>query len=66
MFPQLENQFEQVRQAIRLGSPIKTPRMTLEDQGELHYADVMVYPLMADRRQRRGDPGRRCDRPGPH
>jgi PAS domain S-box-containing protein len=48
LFPQLESQFEQVRQAIRLGSPIKTPRMTLEDQGELHYADVMVYPLIAD------------------
>ncbi len=48
MFPQLESQFEQVREAIRLGSPIKTPRMTLEDQGELHYADVMVYPLIAN------------------
>jgi len=48
LFPQLESQFEQVRQAIRLGQPIKTPRMTLEVQGELHYADVMVYPLMAD------------------
>ncbi len=48
LFPQLENQFEQVRQAIRLGRPIKTPRMTLDTQGELHYADVMVYPLMAD------------------
>ncbi|MFO1422192.1 MAG: PAS domain S-box protein [Candidatus Competibacteraceae bacterium] len=48
VFPQLEGQFEQVRQAIRLGRPIKTPRMTLDIQGELHYADVMVYPLMAD------------------
>lgn len=48
LFPQLESQFEQIRQAIRLGHPIKTPRMTLEDQGELHYADVMVYPLTAD------------------
>jgi PAS domain S-box-containing protein len=48
LFPQLESQFEQVRQAIRLGRPIKTPRMTLDVQGELHYADVMVYPLMAD------------------
>ena len=48
LFPQLESQFEQVREAIRLGSPIKTPRMTLEDHGELHYADVMVYPLIAD------------------
>ncbi len=48
VFPQLEGQFEQVRQAIRLGQPIKTPRMTLEVQSELHYADVMVYPLMAD------------------
>jgi PAS domain S-box-containing protein len=48
LFPQLESQFEQVRQAIHIGRPIKTPRMTLEVQGELHYADVMVYPLMAD------------------
>ena len=48
VFPQLESQFEQVRQAIRHGHPIKTPRMTLEVEGELHYADVMVYPLMAD------------------
>ncbi|HRF42925.1 MAG TPA: PAS domain S-box protein [Candidatus Competibacteraceae bacterium] len=48
LFPQLESQFEQIRQAIHLGHPIKTPRMTLEDQGEMHYADVMVYPLIAD------------------
>jgi PAS domain S-box-containing protein len=48
VFPQLEGQFEQVRQAIRLGQPIKTPRMTLEVDSELHYADVMVYPLIAD------------------
>ena len=48
VFPYLESQFEPVRQAIRLGRPIKTPRMTLDVQGELHYADVMVYPLMAD------------------
>ncbi|MBK7541533.1 MAG: PAS domain S-box protein [Candidatus Competibacter sp.] len=48
VFPQLQSQFEQVRQAIRDGHPIKTPRMTLEVDGELHYADVMVYPLMAD------------------
>lgn len=48
LFPQLERQFEQVRQAIRLGQPIKTPRMTLDVQGELHYADIMVYPLMAE------------------
>jgi PAS domain S-box-containing protein len=48
VFPQLEGQFEQVRQAIRLGRTIKTPRMTLDAQGELHYADVMVYPLMAE------------------
>ena len=48
VFPHLESQFEQVRQAIRLGRPIKTPRMTVDIQGELHYADIMVYPLMAD------------------
>lgn len=48
LFPHLDGQFEQVRQAIRLGTPIKTPRMILEAHGELHYADVMVYPLIAD------------------
>lgn len=48
LFPQLESQFEQMRQAIRLGHPIKTPRMMLDVRGELHYMDVMVYPLMAD------------------
>ena len=48
VFPQLENQFEQVRQAIHRGQPIKTPRMTFDVRGELHYADVMVYPLMAE------------------
>jgi len=48
VFPQLEGQFDQVQQAIRHGNPIKTPRMTFEVEGELHYADVMVYPLMAD------------------
>ncbi|MBL8251215.1 MAG: PAS domain S-box protein [Candidatus Competibacter sp.] len=48
VFPQLEGQFEQVQQAIHHGHPIKTPRMTFEVEGELHYADVMVYPLMAD------------------
>ncbi len=48
VFPYLEGQFEQVRQAIHRGQPIKTPRMTLDVQGELRYADVMVYPLKAD------------------
>lgn len=48
LFPQLESQFQAIREAIRLGEPIKTPRMTIEEQGELHYADVMVYPLTAD------------------
>jgi PAS domain S-box-containing protein len=48
IFPHLESQFEVVRQAIRDAHPIKTSRMTLEVEGELHYADVMVYPLIAD------------------
>lgn len=48
LFPQLESQFHAIREAIRIGGPIKTPRMTIEEQGELHYADVMVYPLVAD------------------
>lgn len=48
VFPQLEGQFEHVRQAILHRNPIKIPRMTLEMQGELHYADVVVYPLITE------------------
>ncbi len=48
VFPRLASQFDQVRQAICHGQPIKTSRMTLETEGELHYADIMVYPLIAN------------------
>ncbi|MFO1371316.1 MAG: transporter substrate-binding domain-containing protein [Candidatus Competibacteraceae bacterium] len=48
VFPQLEQQFEQIRQAIRFGRPIKTPRMMLEVDGAPRYADIMVYPLITD------------------
>jgi PAS domain S-box-containing protein len=46
VFPEFALQMEQVRAAIHQAKPIKTPRMTMKLQGETHYADVMVYPLI--------------------
>ena len=48
VFPQLASQAEAVRQAIQDGRPVKTPRLSLEQRGELHYADLMIYPLTAE------------------
>lgn len=47
-FPSLADQAEAVRQAIRQGQPVKTPRLSLENHGKLHYADLMIYPLVAE------------------
>lgn len=48
IFPQLEAQLEQVKLAIQQRQPIKTQRVAAEVDGETHYADVMVYPLVAN------------------
>lgn len=48
IFPRLEAQLQQVRLAIQQRQPIKTQRIAAEVDGETHYADVMVYPLVAN------------------
>ncbi len=48
VLPQLEIQLEQVRQAIQRRESIKSQRVAVELDGEIHYTDVMVYPLVAN------------------
>ena len=48
IFPQLEAQLKQVREAIQQGQPIKTQRLVSEVEGEMYYSDVMVYPLITN------------------
>ena len=48
VFPQLEIEQEQLQTAIQKRRPIKPRRLTLNKQGDIHYVDVMVYPLIAD------------------
>ncbi len=46
VFSQLEGQLEQVRLAIRSREPITAKRIAHVVNGDTHYADVMVYPLI--------------------
>ena len=48
LFPELESQLENIREAIRTHTPMRTERLITEKNGEPRYADVMVYPLLAD------------------
>jgi PAS domain S-box-containing protein len=48
LFPEFEMQLENIQEAIRSHSPIRTERLITEKNGETHYADVMVYPLLED------------------
>jgi PAS domain S-box-containing protein len=48
LFPELESQLENIREAIRTHAPLHTERLITEKDGETRYADVMVYPLLAN------------------
>jgi PAS domain S-box-containing protein len=48
LFPEFETQLENIQEAIRSHTPIRTERLITEKNGETHYADVMVYPLLED------------------
>jgi PAS domain S-box-containing protein len=48
LFPELESQLDNMREAIRTHTPMRTERLITEKDGEPRYADVMVYPLLAD------------------
>ena len=48
LFPELESQLDNMREAIRTHTPMRTERLLTEKNGEPSYADVMVYPLLAN------------------
>ena len=48
LFPELESLRDNMREAIRTHTPMRTERLITEKNGEPRYSDVMVYPLLAD------------------
>jgi PAS domain S-box-containing protein len=48
LFPELAAQMHHVTEAIHNQRPIRTERLPLKKDGETRYADVMVYPLLAN------------------
>lgn len=48
LFPELEAQLENVHDAIRSRAPMRTERYPTEKDGETRYADIMIYPLLAN------------------
>jgi PAS domain S-box-containing protein len=48
LFPQLSTQMHNVTEAIRRNEPIRTERLQMKQDGETRYAQVMVYPLLAN------------------
>ncbi len=47
LFPELESQLDNMHEAIQSQTPMRTERLITEKNGEPHYVDVMVYPLLA-------------------
>jgi len=48
LFPELEAQMKNVTEAIRHHKPIQTDRLPIKRDSETRYAEVMVYPLLAN------------------
>jgi len=48
LFPQLAGQMANVSEAIRCHKPIRTERLAMKKDGETRYAEVVVYPLLAN------------------
>jgi len=48
LLPQLEAQLEQVQEAIRNRRTVRNERFIYEADGQTRYADVIVYPLVAN------------------
>jgi PAS domain S-box-containing protein len=46
LFPELEPQLDNMKEAIRSQTPMRTERLITEKHGEPRYADVMIYPLL--------------------
>lgn len=48
LLPYLESQLQRVHEAIRSGASMRGERLVFEADGQPRYADVMVYPLIAN------------------
>lgn len=48
LMPYLESQLQRVEEAIRSGTSSRSERLVFEADGQPRYADVMVYPLIAN------------------
>jgi len=48
LFPEYEPQMDDMREAIHRHVPVRIERLATEAAGETHYADVMIYPLLAN------------------
>jgi PAS domain S-box-containing protein len=48
VLPYLESQLQRIQEAIRKRTPMRSERLVFEKEGRFHYADVMVYPLVAN------------------
>jgi len=48
VFPELAAQMHNVSEAIRRHEPVRTERLPVKRDGETRYAQVMVYPLLAN------------------
>jgi PAS domain S-box-containing protein len=48
LFPQLESQLALITKTIRRRTATRSERLVTRQEGELRYADVMIYPLVAN------------------
>jgi PAS domain S-box-containing protein len=48
VLPYLDSQLQRVQEAIRKRTSMRSERVVFETEGQPHYADVMVYPLVAN------------------
>lgn len=48
IFPELASQLPKVQEALRRREALKTERLMVEKGGETQFADVVVYPLLAE------------------
>ncbi|MEA2093267.1 MAG: PAS domain S-box protein, partial [Pseudomonadota bacterium] len=48
VLPEFKSQLEKLREAIHRCEAVREDRLITENKGEVHYADVVVYPLVAN------------------
>jgi len=48
LFPEYEPQMDDMREAIHRHVPVRIERLAINEPGETRYAEVMIYPLLAN------------------